>query len=128
MGKIKFKYPMMLFAKCECSKQVPIEEMEVEEKSDDKAKLRYKVKCSLCGKNIDKTLNLTEDEKEFTDLMNVFKVIPSIKDELAIIKLDTVKGRMKDKEIFLYGDYSHLRFWDNVVQKDLIKIPYERKE
>ncbi|MTI66503.1 MAG: hypothetical protein FH753_07860 [Firmicutes bacterium] len=126
MEKLEFGYPMMLFARCSCTNQVPIKEMEVRENTDKVVKLGYKAKCSICNKEIKEELKITEETKEFTDLMNVFKVIPSIKDELAIIKLETVKGKLKDGELKLFGNYSHLRFWDQVIQKDIITIPYKK--
>lgn len=129
MNKLEFKYPMMAFAKCKCTTQVPIKEVDMEKFSYEKAVIKYSMNCSVCGNMIKEALIFSSaTESDFTELMNVFKVIPAIKDELAIIKLDTVKGKIKDGEISLYGNYSHLRFWDKVIQSDIIKIPYTLKE
>ncbi|ABR48177.1 hypothetical protein Amet_2015 [Alkaliphilus metalliredigens QYMF] len=129
MSKLEFKYPMMAFAKCKCTTQVPIKEVDMKNLSYEKAVIKYTISCSVCGDMIKEALIFSSaTECDFTDLMNFFKVIPALKDELAIIKLDTVKGKIKDGEISLYGNYSHLRFWDKVIQRDIIKIPYTLKE
>lgn len=125
MHKLEFKYPIMVFAKCSCLNQVPINLIEASNTSNNnKEFIKYHLKCPICDASINESFIISSEEIDFTDLLNVFKVIPSIKDELAIIKLDTVKGRLKDNKLVFYGEYSHLRFWDSVIQKDVIKIPY----
>lgn len=127
MKSLEFKYPIMVFAKCGCTNQVPVTEMLLEEKSPHSYDLHYNFTCPVCSGKSEKSLSITEDASDFTDLFNVFKTIPALKDELSIIKLDAVKGKVKDGTLALYGKYSHLRFWDNVVQSDIIKIPYSIK-
>ncbi|SNS99631.1 hypothetical protein SAMN05446037_103229 [Anaerovirgula multivorans] len=127
MSKLEFRYPIMIFAKCSCLNQIPINEIDVSDKSKNPLSIRYSLKCPICDAKIKQTFILSSKEIDFTNLINVFKVIPSIKDELAIIKFDTVKGKLKNDEITFYGEYSHLRFWDKVIQKDIIQIPYVLK-
>jgi hypothetical protein len=125
MKKIVFRYPFMVFEKCECSNQVPIREMKTTS-STNSIKLKYSLNCPVCGKDINRIINVQNNITELTDFINAFKVIPAIKDELAIIKLDTVKAKLKDNgKLNLYGNYSHLRFWDNKIQNDIIKIGFE---
>ncbi|SDK76311.1 hypothetical protein [Natronincola ferrireducens] len=124
MRKLQFRYPIMVFLKCSCSNQIPITEIQIRRELNTKLFLSYRLGCSICQHEIRQTLYLTTEETDLTDFMNVFKVIPSIKDELAIIKLDCVKGKVKDGNPYFYGSYSHLRFWDKVIQRDIIKIPY----
>ncbi|AOT69223.1 hypothetical protein [Geosporobacter ferrireducens] len=127
MKSLEFKYPIMVFAKCGCTNQVPVTEMLLEEKGPDNYDLHYSLTCPVCNGQIEKSLSITEEAADFTSLFNVFKTIPALKDELSIIKFDMIKGKVKDGSLALYGKYSHLRFWDNVVQSDIIKIPYTIK-
>lgn len=122
--KLEFKNPIMIFAKCSCLNQVPIHTVEVSNTATDKEFVKYHLKCTVCGSSIHESFIISSKEIDLTDRINVFKVIPSIKDELAIIKLDTIKCKLKNNKPFFYGEYAHLRFWDRVIQKDLIKIPY----
>lgn len=126
MGKLVFGYPFMVFHKCSCTYQVPVQEIDINQKLES-AELGYDIKCPVCGTQIKKVVNVGIDEMELTGFLNVFKVIPAVKDELAVIKLDTVKTRIKNEELKLYGDYTHLRFWDNKIQKDIIAIRYTKK-
>lgn len=127
MSKLEFKYPIMVFAKCSCLNQIPINEIDVSDKCKNPVTIRYSLKCPVCDAKIKQTFILSSNEIDFTNLINAFKIIPSIKDELAIIKFDTIKGKLKDGEIMFYGEYAHLRFWDKVIQKDIIRIPYVTK-
>ncbi|MBB6215171.1 hypothetical protein HNQ80_001260 [Anaerosolibacter carboniphilus] len=127
MSKLVFGYPFMLFAKCNCTNQIPIQAMEIHEQSENTA-LKYTLQCPVCGDHLHRVVNLNQEATDLTNSMNAFKVIPTLKDELAIIKLDTVKAKLQDDEIKLYGNYSHLRFWDNMVQKDIIKIHYKKED
>ena len=123
MSKIIFGYPFMLFEKCSCTNQVPIQSMGIHNQSENIV-LEYKLQCPVCENHLHKVLHIDQNETELNNHINAFKVIPTIKDELAIVKLDTVKAKVHNNELKLYGDYTHLRFWDNMIQEDIIKINY----
>lgn len=126
MSMLSFGYPFMVFHKCSCTNQVPVLQMEME-KASEAVKLSYDLQCKVCGKKINNVINVDDHETEVTSFLNVFKVIPSIKEDLAVIKLDNVMLGLKGGEIKFYGKYTHLRFWDNKIETDKIPVRYEVK-
>lgn len=127
MSKISFKYPFMLFEKCGCTNQVPILSMNILE-GENNVQLKYELDCPVCGSHIEKVVTIDQKEIDLSNSVNAFKVIPSIKDELAVIKLDTIKGKYKPEGLSLYGNYTHLRFWDNKIQRDIISVKYTKED
>ncbi|WP_066497641.1 hypothetical protein [Abyssisolibacter fermentans] len=127
MSKINFSYPFILFEKCGCTNQVPILSMNIQE-NEDYIELKYELKCPVCGSHIKKVIKVDNKEVDLSNSINAFKVIPSIKDELALIKLDTFKAKLKEDGLSLYGNYTHLRFWDNKIQRDIIKVAYHKED
>lgn len=123
MNHIKFENPYMLYEKCACTMQVPLKEI-LAKKEKDGYLLSYNVTCPSCGKAISQSLHITEKPLDFSDHVNAFKIMPALKDELAVVKMDSIKGRIKDGEPYFYGTYKHLRFFDNVIQEDFHKIDY----
>jgi hypothetical protein len=126
MSKIYFRYPFMVFHKCGCMNQVAVMDMDIEEK-DKEVELRYELECPVCGTHIKKVITVDSKEIDLTNFLNVFKVIPALKDELAILKLDTVKAKVKDDVLKIYGNYAHLRFWDNRIERDIIPVKYTKE-
>lgn len=124
MSKLVFGYPFMLFGKCGCTNQIPIQSMEVYKQSEGLT-LKFSLDCHVCGNRLHKVINIEQRETDMTNYINVFKVIPTLKDELCIIKLDTVMAKIQEDNLKLYGTYSYLRFWDNIIQRDKIKIDYK---
>jgi hypothetical protein len=124
MSKILFGYPFMVFKKCSCTNQIPIQSVELYNKSGDIA-LKYDLQCPVCESNLQQVISIGQNEIDLSNYINVFKVVPTLKDELCIIKLDTVNAKFQDGELKLYGSYSYLRFWDNMIQRDIIKISYK---
>lgn len=124
MGKVYFDYPYVLLGKCECSKQNRIDSFQIEETQHGVA-LKTGFKCDLCGKE---TVFASEIPKEGTlDLsrdFNAYKIIPSIKDEISLVRLDSFNARIKNHKLAFYGNYSNLRFFDDVIENLVIPISY----
>ncbi|MBF7096907.1 hypothetical protein [Alkalibacter mobilis] len=125
MNQINFQQPYLLYEKCECQMQLPVDKMKVKKEKDGYL-LSYKTTCPSCGTEYDKAFHITENPLDFSDHVNAFKVLPALKDELAVVKLDSLKGKIKDGELFFYGNYKHLRFFDNKIQDDVIVIDYSK--
>ncbi|NTW71577.1 MAG: hypothetical protein HGA49_04980 [Eubacteriaceae bacterium] len=125
MNRITFNSPYAIFEKCDCNMQVPIAGMKVKKEKEGYL-LSYTAKCAACGKEIAQSLHITEEIQDFADHINAFKILPALKDELAVVKLDTVKGKVREGDIFLYGNYQHLRFFDNKIQDDILVIDYSK--
>ncbi|MFZ7119965.1 MAG: hypothetical protein ACOWWH_03305 [Eubacteriaceae bacterium] len=126
MEKIYFNYPFMIFQKCKCMQQIPIKEIHLQSEDNNTILLKYEVTCTCCGNVIRRAYKVAKGSTELTSDINAFKIIPSIKDEIALVKLDTIKAKIKNNELFLYGNYSHLRFFDNAIENDVIPISYTR--
>lgn len=56
--------------------------------------------------------------------VNVYQIIPAIKDELVIVRLETFKARLKQGTVFFSGDYSRLRLFDNVIESGVLPVDY----
>ena len=125
MQRIIFKYPFMVFQKCDCSKQNHIDEITVDENGNGYT-LTTDITCSTCGAQIQRSHKVSEKTVDLSSDINAFKIIPSIKDEVALVKLDSLKEKIKNGKLFFFGNYSHLRFFDNVIQEDTIPIYYQK--
>lgn len=122
MKQIFFEYPFMIFQKCDCKQQVPIQKAYVVRK-DNTCILSWETYCTCCGNHIHRSYNVEEGIiTDMTQDINAYKIIPSIKDEIAVVKLESFKAKIKNNEIFFFGNYSHLRFFDNVIEEDIIPI------
>lgn len=128
MEKINFSYPFMIFQKCECMQQIHLSEIDVQLEVNNVMLLKYEVTCTCCGNVIRRAYKVAKGSTELTSDINAFKIIPSIKDEIALVKLDTVKAKIKNAKLFLYGNYSHLRFFDNAIENDVIPILYTKNK
>lgn len=125
MNQIEFGHPYLLYEKCACQMQVPVDKMKVR-KEKEGYRLTYTATCPSCGESMDRTLHITENPLDFSDHVNAFKIMPALKDDLAVVKMDSVKGKIKDGELFFYGNYKHLRFFDSVIQDDVLVIDYSQ--
>lgn len=125
MNQIEFGHPYLLYEKCDCQMQVEVDIMKVR-KNKEGYTLSYSATCPSCGATMDRSLQVTENTSDFSEHMNAFKIMPALKDDLAVVKMDSVKGKIKDGELFFYGNYKHLRFFDSVIQDDILVIDYSK--
>jgi hypothetical protein len=105
--------------------QVPLKEMKAKKEKDGYL-IAYSVTCPSCGKTTNQSFLMTETPINLTNHVNVFKIMPALKNELAVVRLDSVSGKIKDGEPYFYGRYKHLRFFDNVIQEDFHVIDYTK--
>ncbi|MFZ7132775.1 MAG: hypothetical protein ACOWWR_10490 [Eubacteriales bacterium] len=121
MKTISFHYPFMVFQKCDCKQQVPIDKMSAENE-DDGTKISWNLTCSCCNKQIRKCYYVKDGIENLTKDVRAYKIIPSIKDEIALVKLESFKVKIKNNDLFFFGNYSHLRFFDNVIEDDILPV------
>ncbi|NLM45947.1 MAG: hypothetical protein GX200_04005 [Firmicutes bacterium] len=124
MKQIAFQYPFLVFHKCRCTQQVPIEKVKVKAAGEE-AVLSWEVTCTCCGEHISASFPLQGGSTtDLSHVVNVYKIIPAIKDELVIMRLESFKARLKQGNIFFYGDYRQLRLFDNVIESGVLPVDF----
>ena len=124
MKQIRFQYPFLVFHKCRCTQQVPVDKVKILPAADG-ATLSWEVTCSCCGERI--TASFALQEGGTTDLspaVNVYQIIPAIKDELVIVRLETFKARLKQGTVIFSGDLIRLRRIHNVIESGVLHVDY----
>ncbi|SHI32784.1 hypothetical protein [Parasporobacterium paucivorans] len=124
MGKVFFDYPYVILGKCECTKQNRIDSFQIEETSHG-VTLKTGFTCDLCGKETEFASDISrESALNLSPDFNAYKIIPSIKDEVSLVRLDSFNARIKNNKLAFYGNYSNLRFFDDVIENLVIPISY----
>jgi|GEM_PF-2747311 hypothetical protein len=124
MKSIAFQYPFMIFDKCRCTQQVPLKKINIASAAEATT-LTWKAVCTCCGEKIHRSFKLKEgDIIDMSHVLNAYKVIPSIKNDLVIIRLDSFKVKLKNNNTYFYGDYSQLRLFDNVIEHGVMPVDF----
>ncbi|NLN07908.1 MAG: hypothetical protein GX167_09855 [Firmicutes bacterium] len=124
MKQITFQYPFLVFHKCRCTQQVPIEKVRIKTAGEG-AGLSWEVTCTCCGEHISASFALQEGRiTDLSHVINAYKIIPAIKDDLVIMRLESFKARLKQGNVFFYGDYSQLRLFDNVIESGVLPVDF----
>ncbi|NLM52200.1 MAG: hypothetical protein GX197_05215 [Firmicutes bacterium] len=124
MRQISFPYPFLIMQKCSCRQQIPIKKFYLDF-SLDGAKISWQVTCTCCGRKMSKNYEINDhNELDLSHEINAYEIIPSIKDEIIISKLETFKAKVKNGTVDFYGNFSRLRLFDNVIESGIVSLEY----
>lgn len=124
MRQISFPFPYLVMQKCSCRQQIPIKRFYIAERLDG-ASISWKVTCTCCGKEIHKTYEIAGNNVlDLSHEINAYEIIPSIKDEVIVSKLETFKAKLKNGSLNFYGNYSRLRLFDNVIEDGIVSLEF----
>ncbi|NLP37770.1 MAG: hypothetical protein GX893_08555 [Firmicutes bacterium] len=124
MRQISFPYPFLVMQKCKCRQQIPIKRIFLNNCLDG-IKISWKVTCTCCGNEMHKTYEINgKNDLDLSHEINAYEIIPSIKDEIIISKLETFKAKLKNGTVDFFGNYSRLRLFDNVIEDGIISLEF----